>query len=258
MDNKINIIRPSESVHYYDRQGNPVYTVIGKNGKERDTTLADARKLDLVPSVSQIKDMAAKEWLTFYKMKQVLLAALTLPRSKDEPEDEYIKRIIFDSKQAGAEAAELGTRIHAAIQKAYECIIDKEYEDYITRVIIAIHEKYGNQNWICEKSFAHPLNFGGKIDLQVPGFIIDLKTTAQGLKEMKARDHDDNCMQLAAYRIGSGNECAKCANVYISTTTKDIYIKEYTEEELLRGWGMFQDLLNYWKKKKKVGYEIQS
>jgi len=252
MDNKINIIRPSQSTHWYDRQGRPVYTVIGKNGKERDTTLADARKLDLVPSVSAIKNMAAKEWLTFYKMKQVLLAALTLPRAINEPEDEYIARIILDSKKAGADAAELGTEIHAAIQGAYEGVKPTEHEEYVTAACTAIYDKYGSQSWNCEQSFAHPLGFGGKIDLQVPGIIIDLKTTAQGLEEMKKRDHDDNCVQLAAYRVGFGNEKAKCYNVYISTTTKEVYIKEYTEEELLRAWEMFLCLLKYWKLKKKV------
>ena len=35
----------SESGHWYTQEGDPMYTVIGANGKERNTTLRDARKI---------------------------------------------------------------------------------------------------------------------------------------------------------------------------------------------------------------------
>ena len=37
----------SESGHWYTEEGEPKYTIIGANGKERNTTLADARKRKL-------------------------------------------------------------------------------------------------------------------------------------------------------------------------------------------------------------------
>jgi hypothetical protein len=37
-------IRASESNHWYTRDGIPQYTIVGKNGKERNTTLRDARE----------------------------------------------------------------------------------------------------------------------------------------------------------------------------------------------------------------------
>ena len=39
----------SESGHWYTQEGDPMYTVIGANGKERNTTLRDAKKDNLVP-----------------------------------------------------------------------------------------------------------------------------------------------------------------------------------------------------------------
>ena len=75
-----------ESTHWYTRAGNPMYTIIGKNGKERNTTLRDARTLDLVPSVTTILGVAAKPGLEKWKQEQVLLAALTLPRQDGEGE----------------------------------------------------------------------------------------------------------------------------------------------------------------------------
>ena len=55
--------RQAESGHWYDREGNPAYTVIGKNGKPRGTTLRDARTLNLCPSVTTILGVAARPGL---------------------------------------------------------------------------------------------------------------------------------------------------------------------------------------------------
>jgi hypothetical protein len=40
--------------HWYGLDGTPRYTITGKNGKERNTTLRDARVMNLVPSVTTI------------------------------------------------------------------------------------------------------------------------------------------------------------------------------------------------------------
>ena len=51
----------SESGHWYTQEeGEPMYTIIGANGKERNTTLRDAKNLGLVPSVTTILGMIAK------------------------------------------------------------------------------------------------------------------------------------------------------------------------------------------------------
>ena len=108
-------IRASESNHWYDKNGQPAYTVEAKDGTQRPTTLRDARKLGLVPSVTTILKVAAKPGLQAWMDKQLLMAALTLPRKPDESEDEYIDRIVQDSKEQGRRAAQHGTDIHAAI-----------------------------------------------------------------------------------------------------------------------------------------------
>ena len=108
--------RASESNHWYTRDGVPRYTVIGKNGKERNTTLRDARTDNLVPSVTTVLNVMAKPALIQWLQKQVLLAALTLPRIPGEPEEVYIERIMSDSKEQGRAAADAGTDIHASLQ----------------------------------------------------------------------------------------------------------------------------------------------
>ena len=49
----------SESGHWYDHTGESKYTIVGKNGKERPTTLRDARKHCYVPSVTGKQKMKA-------------------------------------------------------------------------------------------------------------------------------------------------------------------------------------------------------
>ena len=62
----------SESGHWYTQEGEPMYTIIGANGKERNTTLRDAKSLGLVPSVTTIMGIIAKPSLETWKQKQLL------------------------------------------------------------------------------------------------------------------------------------------------------------------------------------------
>ena len=56
-----------------------------------------------------------------------------------------------------------------------------------------------------------------------------------------------NCMQLSAYRIGLQIPKARCANVFVSVTEPGlVVVKEWNEEELMRGWKMFDALKTYW------------
>ena len=57
------IARAAESVHWYGQDGSPQYTVTAKDGQQRPTTLRDARKFNLVPSVTTVLKVAAKPGL---------------------------------------------------------------------------------------------------------------------------------------------------------------------------------------------------
>ena len=52
--------------------------LVGANGKERNTTLRDARQHGYVPSVTTIIGMAAKPSLENWKINQALNSAITL------------------------------------------------------------------------------------------------------------------------------------------------------------------------------------
>lgn len=242
--------RASESNHWYTRDGVPMYTVEAAKGGQRNTTLRDARKLNLVPSVTTILNVAAKPGLTQWLQKQVLLAALTLPRMRDEPEDEFIARIIDDSKEQGRAAADAGTEIHASIQGFYEGQPVTRHQEHITGCTRAISDVFGLHGWIAERAFGHELGFGGKVDLHSPqGVVIDIKTKEFTDPE-KVDAYDEHLMQLAAYRVGLGMPEARCANVFVSRSVPGLTrLVEWSQEDLARGWQMFVALLNFWQLK---------
>ena len=242
----------SESGHWYTRDGVPRYTVIGKNGKERNTTLRDARTENLVPSVTTVLNVMAKPALIQWLQKQVLMAALTLPRIPEEPEDDYIARIMSDSKEQGKAAADAGTDIHASIQGFYEGEVIRRHEAHVKGTVAALDTIFGQQPWIAERAFGHSHGFGGKCDLHCTtgdGIVADVKTK-EFTDGAKVDTYDDHLMQLAAYRVGLGIPKARCANVFVSRSVPGlVVVKEWSEEDLQRGWEMFCSLLKFWQLK---------
>lgn len=237
-------IIPSESGHWYGQDGSPQYTITGKNGKERNTTLRDARLIGLVPSVTTILQTLAKPGLENWKLNQVLLAALTLPREEGETEDAFAARVIRDWQEEGKAARDRGIAIHASLECYYAGRpYGAEHISHINnarRVINEWHSGFG----IAEKSFAHPLGFGGKCDLHCASALLDFKTTDKDLDALKT--WDEQAIQLAAYREGLGIPEAKAAIVYVHTGG-DARLIEISEDELQRGWLIFRGLLDVWK-----------
>lgn len=239
-----------EGGHWYTKDGTPAYTVTAKNGEQRSTTLRDAKKLGLLPSVTTIMKAAASPGLEAWKLNQMMLAALTLPRAEGEGEESFIKRIQADSKDQARKAAERGTEIHTAIERFYDGHINADTLPYLEPVYKAVNDKFGMLNWASEKSFATD-TFAGKIDLHSmdgDGVVIDFKTkefTSDTLD--KVAGFDENVMQLAAYRHGLKLSSARCANVFVSVIEPGlVVVKEWTQEELARGWAMFDALKTFY------------
>lgn len=243
--------RPAESGHWYTRDGEPMYTVEAKDGYQRPTTLRDARKLDLVPSVTTIIRCASSPGLEQWKQQQILMAALTMPpRLPDEKESDYISRIVNDAKQEGIKAAEEGSDIHASIQSFYEGkSYRQDHEPFVNGCHQELFKLFGKKSWIAEKSFSHPSGFGGKVDLHAYNIVLDVKT-----KEFDHPDavkgYDEHLMQLAAYRLGLEMPAARCLNIFVSRSKPGmVKVIEWSEEDIQRGLVMFQSLLNYWQAK---------
>lgn len=253
----------SEGGHWYDRKGNPVYQLpkADKSGM-RPVTLRDARKLGLVPGVSGISNCAAKPGLVRWQVQQGILSALTLPRQEGESLDDFAQRAMRDSGEQARRAAERGSAIHAAIQGHYEKKpTSEEFLPYVKAATEKIDEWLDElmlaECWEAEKSFAHPLGYGGKADLSsvFAKLLVDFKTkefTQQDLEDGKQLLWPEHSIQLAAYRVGLGIPEAKCANCFVSVSQPGLAVViPHEEPELQIGWQKFQALLAYWKADRK-------
>jgi hypothetical protein len=237
----------SESGHWYAADGSPAYRVIGKNGKERNTTVRDARERNLVPSVTTILGIIAKPGLNTWLQQQVLLAALTLPRIAGETEENWLERVMSDSKSTGRDAMDRGTQMHGVLERYYSGERD-DYPRYVDQVDAAIQIHFGQgQQWEAERSFAHG-GFGGKVDLIAENIVIDFKSKD---KLDKVVPYHEQLMQLAAYRVGLGKPTARCANVFF-TADGDVKLIEHSEEDLVDAWQCFQCLLLFYKIKNNI------
>ena len=240
-------VQLSESGHWYDYEGNAQYTILGKNGKERPTTLRDARKLFYVPSVTGIIGVAAKPGLENWKIDQGISAALTLERLEDENDYQFLSRVKADSKEQGMKAAEIGTIIHAQIEQGFQG--KRETKPY-SAVRKLLNELYPNETWVAEGSFCHTLGYGGKIDLySESGIFIDFKTK-DNLEGKKASSlvYDEHGMQLSSYALGIGIVKPERMSIFIDRSNTELIVSHRWDPDThARHLAMFNSLLTYWK-----------
>ena len=225
-----------------------MYTVMGSTG-QRATTLRDARSRNLVPSVTTILNVANKPALIVWMQRQVLMSALTLTRKDGETDESFIDRVLIDSKELGRAAADAGTDIHNSIEDFWVGRPLSRHFEHVKATNDLLRETFGDQEWIAERSFGHELGFGGKCDLHCPTVVVDIKTKEFAPGD-KVEGFDEHLMQLAAYRVGLGIPNARCANIFVSRTHPGtVFLKEWTEEEIQRGWNQFLCLLEFWQLK---------
>ena len=234
-----------ESTHWYSQAGEPVYTVIGKNGKERNTTLRDARKLNLAPSVTTIMSVAAKPALENWKIDQALMAALTLPRLEGESLDDFMLRAKSDSKEQAIQAAQRGTEIHALIEIGFA---EGKDSSPFRAVFDALNALFPVEPWVAEESFCSD-GFGGKIDLYSPnGIVVDFKTK-DGLcgKDPSRLVYDEHGMQLSAYAMGLGFKNPSRISVFVDRADPTLVLTHHWDPESHEKHSkMFLALLEYW------------
>jgi hypothetical protein len=231
------LIVPRESAsHWYFPDGTPLHEVPRADGKgSRPTSLRDARKLGLFPSVTNVLGILAKPALDAWKQQQAILAALTLPRNEGESLDDFASRVVTDMQSEVGRAADLGSAVHAAIEGYAQgrwLPEDKE----IARLFEPARQWFDaevTQVHSVEIAAAH-LEFGyaGRVDLVATlrstgrPTVVDFKTQ----KTRRDKDgtfkpiiHDTWPLQLEAYRMAlasrdKGLSNAAIASVVIGST----------------------------------------
>lgn len=245
---------PLDSSHWYDREARAVFQVPNKSkpGSFRNTTISDARKLDLVPSTTTILGVIAKPELDRWKQKQVALACLRCPRKLEESEDDWVKRVIEDAFKQVDEAAELGTKAHAATESHFKGqTFPSDMQPFVSSL----------DNWAKENGVEflkhelrlvnNTLSYAGTTDARITA----VGWLGIGTFDLKTRKtHPDypctpwltEPMQIASYAQIEGAEFG--VNVYLSTTQPGrIEACWYDKERLDSEFKAFTHALALWK-----------
>lgn len=224
------VARPThtEASHFYLKDGTPFYEVPYKDPSKgmRKATLADARKVGALPSVTTILRVLDKPALTTWLIEQACLAVLTAPRQPDEALDAFVERVLHQERQQDQEAQkarDLGTDIHNAMEAAMNGEqVSEEIAPYIRQAVEAL-KAYGKVA-ATEKVILGE-GYAGRTDL-ITGtdsfcWLWDFKTT----KKLPKEAYPEHKLQLAAYaRAWRTYLTKRTANLYISTSDPGKYV----------------------------------
>ena len=254
--------RPSEGGHWYDQHGNQIGEVERARGDGmRKPTLRDARKHNWGPGVTTIIACAAAPGLQRWKQEQAALAALRVFRPTNESAESWMARVLEEAAKIARNAAEEGTRIHAAIEQFYsEEPYDNHYRAHVLGVSDLLQHRCDTADtlhpWLAEAGVAHPWGYGTKADLHSEAWVLDFKGRDGNQDTLdNLRTYESHWMQLAATRQALDLKVAtehkkRCAIVYVSRTHPSCCsFVEVTEEQLEQGLAMFKAQLDYWQAK---------
>ena len=250
--------------HWYDANGKACHTQPKAKGDgERSTTLTDARKLKLFPSVTTILTIFAKPGLERWKMKSIAEVAFDIPRIDGEDAGKFADRCMVKQAAPVEEASDFGTRCHDAIEKYFEGepVPDELYEyvqpafdwkqamglRFLERETILVNKEHG---------------FAGMVDIVCVGKdgekgVIDWKTrrTVEG---RKVTSYDFQIHQIAAYAAtywgaeAVENGEVQGANCYISSTEPGRFDPcGYSPTEIAEAWETFKAACAIWRALKK-------
>jgi hypothetical protein len=107
---------PTREQHWYRMEGNickPCYELSKASGQGmKSPTLTDAKKLGLLPSVTNILSVLDKPAIDNWRVGQAIISSLTLPKKEGEAPDDFAARVVLDMDNVSEVAREFGTKIH--------------------------------------------------------------------------------------------------------------------------------------------------
>lgn len=238
------LVTPETSAHWYGQDGTPRY----------DATLREARKENLLPSVTSITKLWPKGALEAWKIEQGIMAALTLPRYPNESLDAFAHRVVADGQSQVKNTAQWGTRFHGLCEVLHDGQnpqappdLQDHFEHYV--------QWFNSENCgvaLCECNVVNlQKGYAGKLDLlMLTGrgrSLGDIKS--RSVKNGKAVFYDEQPMQLVAY--GQALPENERPDAYFSVivnrdTPEPPYVKWYTDDEIIKAWLDFCCLRDLW------------
>jgi len=247
--------------HWYKKDGTTAY----------GATLKEAREMGYLPSVTTIDKVIANEGLEQWKIRQAVMAALTLERDywyeySDnmlkvqlcESDSDYITRILDDSRQQARKAAKLGSVIHKLAEryitgrplffKGLRSDVWTLFEPL--RLWLEERRLCGYAELVLTSDY-----YAGKADYIDTDMIMDFKTTFMTANDVKkdgtikkAKIYDSWGRQLAALQATS-RELRDCVSVIISTNVDypGVWFYYWSQLELDKHYEVFKSALNIYR-----------
>lgn len=264
--------------HWYDSEGNPRHFE-GKDGKA--TTLREARKLNLYPSVTTIGNIKAKFALTNWLQEEVAMTAAELLLDclsvdgdlriylDTETDREWAKSVVKASREKTMAKADEGADIHDILEKFQidpysQAAIENEgmchavAECIMENTGLGLHGDFYSETRFCKKSEGyagmcdlHSKHINGEYLLgdQKDEWVIDYKS--KDTVDAKTRGFPEQAEQLAAYAHGLGRPRARIANIFISR--EDPTQVKFFEHKDPLAWERFRHGLMLWQVTNKFG-----
>ena len=247
--------------HWYRSDGSPCHQVkmVSRPSEMRPTTLADARKMDLLPSVTNVLTIKGSASLVRWQLNELANVCYSNRPDNGEPPVSYSKRVIALSHEKRDDAAVSGSAIHAGVENRYlgrPCA--PEVSEHVNAIIKALSTE-GFQMIETEtvvtnrRGFAGTMDLAGTIDGKNVVADIKTKTTSPDKSIFVAPDY---ALQLAAY----GNSFEpfnyrprrygdfEAFNIIVSRNEVGrVEIVRYTENEMHEAYDCFLNLLEAWK-----------
>lgn len=251
----------SEGGHYYewlpnDRRWVPLY-VEGGTFTMRQARPMQAAGRKVVPSTTTyFKDLFKKQ-LEDWKLEQVakVCYADKLDRhSQWVDEAGYVETMVAKASSASRGAADLGTRIHNAVEAA---IRGEDYDADLAvyvRPVMAERASLGLKTLgpeVCVGSLEH--GYGGKVDDRCEGMIVlDVKSRKWKESQKKAPVFGTDKMQVASYGFAEWGDAffekgTGIVQVVSTTTPGRVQAVPFTGPELKQAFDAFVGLTAVWR-----------
>ena len=244
--------------HWYDSVGNPRHFE-GKDGK--GTTLREARKLCLYPSVTTIGNIKSKFQLTNWLQEQAALMAVAMMDGRTVFDVDWAKEVVRASREATMAKADEGTDIHDILERFQAnpaSIVNEGEFQMCEQVAFCVEAETGMDffdSFKTETRFCDTTHgYAGMCDLHNDTWFIDYKS--KDTVDDKTRGWKEQAEQLAAYANGIGYPAARLANVFISRTPPadgEPWGVRWFEHKDDMAWERFRHALMMWQVENKFG-----
>ena len=234
------------------------------------SNLRDARKQNLLPSVTTILGEMYNYSLEDWKIKQAIKKTLQTPFYDAYTEDEYIKKIMCEYLEKADNAADFGSTIHNLIHRyctgetpdllQYDDNVVNAYDNTISWLQRNVKHVIASERTWTSKQFG----YAGTIDLIAKMYdgtiaIIDFKT--QGSRNGKLHSYPSFVYQLAGYKImyeeNANCEIDACINIVICSNDSIIKVFEHDNDKIYLGKIVFLSLLNVFRYSRNFIWEEQ-